>query len=142
MLKISLVHPEILEALSSAGHGSKVLIADGDYPVATTAGKNAKVVHLNLSPGVVNSTDVLKALLETVPVEDAAVMDVPEYRNEPEIWNIYRQLLKENAVDCEIKKVERFDFYYLIKQDDIALIIQTGETRDYANLLLTLGSRF
>lgn len=35
MIKYKLTHPEILEALASAGHGSQVLIADGNYPFAT-----------------------------------------------------------------------------------------------------------
>ncbi|NLF56040.1 MAG: RbsD or FucU transport, partial [Candidatus Hydrogenedens sp.] len=30
MLKQRLTHPDILEALAAAGHGSKVLIADGN----------------------------------------------------------------------------------------------------------------
>lgn len=39
-----------------------------------------------------------------------------------------------------MKKLERFAFYDKVKQDDVALVIQTGETRDYACLILTIGS--
>ena len=35
MLKTRLLHPQILEALGEAGHGARVLIADGNYPLAT-----------------------------------------------------------------------------------------------------------
>lgn len=35
MLKTELLHPEVLEALGTSGHGSRVLIADGNYPFAT-----------------------------------------------------------------------------------------------------------
>jgi L-fucose mutarotase/ribose pyranase (RbsD/FucU family) len=35
MLKGTLIHPQILEALGRAGHGSQILIADGNYPIAT-----------------------------------------------------------------------------------------------------------
>ena len=142
MLKNSLVHPEILEALAGAGHTGKVLIADGDYPVSSTKGNNTKVVHLNLSPGMIDAATVAKALLENMPFEAAAVMDVPGQRDEPEIWNEYRKLLKDNGVDCELEIIERFAFYNTVKSDDTVLIIQTGENRDYANLLLTIGSRF
>ena len=90
MLKIKLTHPEILNALGKAGHGSKVLIADGDYPVSTTRGKNAAVVHLNLSAGVVSCTQVLEALLPVLLIENAEVMDVPANRPEAPIWNDYR----------------------------------------------------
>ena len=50
MLKNRLLHPDILAALGRAGHGSKVLIADGNYPFSTTLGPNAMLVSLNLSP--------------------------------------------------------------------------------------------
>ena len=32
MLKLPVLHPEILSALASAGHLAKVLISDGNYP--------------------------------------------------------------------------------------------------------------
>lgn len=35
MLYTPLTHPTILKVLAMAGHGSKVLIADGNYPLAT-----------------------------------------------------------------------------------------------------------
>ena len=42
MLKGKLIHPEILDALGKAGHGSKILIADGNYPFATAAAPRAR----------------------------------------------------------------------------------------------------
>lgn len=36
MLKTKIIHPDILAALARAGHGSRVLIADGNYPFSTT----------------------------------------------------------------------------------------------------------
>jgi L-fucose mutarotase len=35
MLKTRLLQPQILAALGEAGHGARVLIADGNYPLAT-----------------------------------------------------------------------------------------------------------
>ncbi len=49
MLKSKLLHPEILEALGRAGHSSKILIADGNYPFATQLGPNARLISLNLT---------------------------------------------------------------------------------------------
>ena len=51
MLKSRLLHPEILEAFGRAGHSSKILIADGNYPSAAQLGPGARLVSLNLSPG-------------------------------------------------------------------------------------------
>ena len=74
MLKGQLIHPEILEVLGRAGHGSKVLIADGNYPFLTKLGSRARLVNVNLSPGLVDCVQVLRALVSAIPIEDAAVM--------------------------------------------------------------------
>ena len=37
MLKGNLIHPQILSALGTAGHGATILIPDGNYPVVTGA---------------------------------------------------------------------------------------------------------
>jgi L-fucose mutarotase len=77
MLKTKLLHPEILAALGGAGHGSKVLIADGNFPFGTGANPAAKRVYLNLAPGLVTVTDVLEVLIEAIPIEAAEVMQPP-----------------------------------------------------------------
>ena len=68
MLNSRLLHPEILEALGLAGHSSKILIADGNYPFSTQLGPNAKLVSLNLSPGLINATQVYANLLLQIGV--------------------------------------------------------------------------
>ena len=140
MIKTAIIHPEILEALAAAGHGSKVLIADGDYPVSTTSGVNARIVHLNLMPGMLKTTEVLAALLKVLCIESAQVMDVPEGDPKPKIWNVYKEMFREEGLEFELGTLERFAFYDEVARDNTALVIQTGETRDYANLLLTVGS--
>jgi L-fucose mutarotase len=141
MLKISLTHPEILAILGKAGHGAKVLIADGDYPVLTTGGKNTSIVHLNLSAGVVNCIQVLEAMLPILLVEAAAVMDVPSGQpDEPPVWREFGNILQKNGYNLPLRKIERFKFYDEVAEDSTALIIQTGDLSEYANLLLTIGS--
>jgi len=135
MLKGRLIHPQILEALGSAGHGSRVLIADGNYPFATKSNPLAKKVFLNLSPGLVNVTDVLKALVDAIPIEAAHVM-VPDEGPEPPIFAEFREILPD---DIELHPLERFQFYDAASGNDLCLVIATGEQRIYANLLLTIG---
>ena len=79
MLKTTLLHPEILSALGSAGHGSKILIADGNYPFATRAHPNAHREYLNLAFGLVSVTDVLRVLVNAIPIE-ACQCDVDRLR--------------------------------------------------------------
>jgi L-fucose mutarotase len=134
MLKQRLTHPDILEALASAGHGSKVLITDGNYPASTVLGDNAQLVYLNLAPGKPTVTEVLDILLTAVPIEDAAVM-TPEEGPEPSIFQEFRSLMP----DVVLTKYERFEFYEEASAPDTCLQIVTGEKRIYANLLLTIG---
>ena len=52
MLNTPLLHPDILRILAQAGHHSKVLIADGNYPASNKRGHRAELISLQLSPGV------------------------------------------------------------------------------------------
>jgi L-fucose mutarotase len=135
MLKYQLIHPEILGALGGAGHGSKVLIADGNYPFSTRAHPNARRVYLNLAPGLVTVTDVLRVLVQAIPIEAAEVMG-PDTGEEPSIYADFRQIL---PADLGLKRLGRFEFYDAAREPDTALVIATGEQRIYANILLTVG---
>ena len=68
MLRTRLIHPEILAALAAAGHGSQVLVSDGNFPHATATPPAARRVYLNLSPGRVTVTEVLEALAASRPL--------------------------------------------------------------------------
>ena len=134
MLKTRLIHPEILRALGQAGHGSQVLIADGNYPVLTRSHGGAHRVYLNLAPGLVTATDVLGALVDAVPFEAASVM-LPDAGPEPTIFAEFRGLLP----GIPLEPLGRYPFYDAARGPDLALVIATGEQRIYANLLLTIG---
>jgi L-fucose mutarotase len=135
MLKTQLLHPEILAALGGAGHGTKVLIADGNFPFGTGANPEAKRVYLNLAPGLLTVTDVLRVLVEAMPIEAAEVMQ-PATGDEPSIFAEFRSILSQ---DVELKHLGRFEFYDVARERDTALVIATGEQRIYANILLTVG---
>lgn len=134
MLFSTLIHPQILEALAVAGHGSRVIIADGNYPFSTGSSPTARIVFLNLAPGLVTVPDVLKTLVTAIPIESAAVMS-PGDVAEPPIFQEFRTLLPK----LELQKLDRFAFYDAARSQDTALIIATGEQRVYANILLTIG---
>ena len=135
MLTYSLLHPEILQALGSAGHGSGILIADGNYPFATRAHSAAKRVYLNLAPGLINATEVLKVVAPAIPIELATVMLTNENVEAP-IAAEFRAILPSGT---EFRGLERFAFYDAARDSDVALVIATGEQRIYANILLTIG---
>ena len=144
MLRSKLLHPDILAALGRAGHGSQILIADGNYPFATKLGVNATLVSLNLMPGLVSCTQALEAIVSAVPIEGAAVMQPMQtgpnaFKGEPPIWDEFRRILKDAAVDVDLELIERFKFYEAAGTDDVALTIATAEQAVYGNLLLTIG---
>jgi L-fucose mutarotase len=121
-----------------------VLISDGNYPHWPKHGPNAEVVFMNLAPGQLLVTDVLKALLSAIPVERAEVMDYARsgpnaLSADPPIWNEFRQLLHDGGTDLELEKVERFKFYDAAGTPEVCLTVATGDQRIYANLLLTIG---
>jgi L-fucose mutarotase len=134
MLKTRLLHPEILQALGEAGHGAQVLIADGNYPLLTRSSAAAHRVYLNLAPGQLTVTDVLRVLVDAIPIEAAQVM-VPDSSDEPGIFAEFRELLP----DVPLQPLGRLQFYDTARGPDLALAILTGEQRIYANLLLTIG---
>jgi len=134
MLKGTLLHPEILQALASAGHGSQILIADGNYPHSTGSHPDAARVYLNLTPGKLSVTDVLETLVTAVPIESARAI-WPDDDQEPPIFAEYRQIMP----DVEIGTLGRYPFYEAARARDTALVIATGEQRTWACILLTIG---
>jgi L-fucose mutarotase len=134
MLKTGLLHPEILRALGEAGHGAQVLIADGNYPLLTRSSAAAHHVYLNLAPGLVTATDVLRVLIDAIPIEAAHVMG-PDSGEEPGIFAEFRGMLP----GTELQRLGRFQFYDMARSPDLALAISTGEQRIYSNILVTIG---
>ena len=134
MLKTTLLHPGILAALAAMGHGSRVLLADGNFPFATHTNPAAAHVYLNVRPGLVSVTDILEPLVTAIPIEAAHVMQ-PADGSEPGIFAEFRALIP----GMTLEPVERFAFYDLGRGSDVGLVIATGEARIYANLLLTIG---
>ena len=136
MLSSKLIHPEIIGALAGAGHGAKVLIADSNYPASTKIGPNAQLVYLNLRPGLPSATEVLEVLLSAIKAEGAMVMQ-PDDGSTPDVFGDFDKILPKNV---ELQKLGRFEFYDAVQDADTCLVIQTGEQRLYANIMLVIGA--
>ncbi|APQ15836.1 RbsD/FucU domain-containing protein [Maribacter hydrothermalis] len=134
MLKTPVIHPTIMEALARSGHFAQVVIADGNLPVGAMKGPNSTTVHLNFRPGLLDALTVLEGILEICPVQGAIVMEKPAEAN-AEIYDAYKRLLGNVTWD----EMERWAFYDKIRDQNTTLIIQTGEQRRFANLILTVG---
>lgn len=146
MLTTSLLHPQILSALAAAGHGSLILVADANYPASTLRGRNSTLVHLNLTPGTVDAVTVLSTLLAAVPIEAATVMapasDGPyALGTDPPIWAQFAEAVELAAPSVVLDPVDRMVFYELAAGDAVALVLVSGDTRLYGNILLRVGVR-
>lgn len=133
MLKGNLIHPQIMAALAQCGHGDKVLIADGNYPLASKTG-DAQLVYLGVTPGLPTVTDVLAAIQSAVNIEKAEVMD-PADGTTPAIFGEFQTMLD----GMELTKLGRCEFYDACCEPFVRLAISTGEKRVFANLMITIG---
>ena len=139
MLYGPMTHPQFLRALAAAGHGSKILLADANYPHTTGVNPRCELVSLNLAPGLLDVMQVLEVLKRTIPIEraeimtpaaDAPAVDIPIHRE-------FAQALP----GVEFGELSRFDFYDAARSEDVGIVVATGEQRLYGNLLVTVGVR-
>ena len=132
LLHSQLIHPEINGILGAAGHHSKVLICDGNYPASSKIGPEAELVSLNLSPGVVTCSQVLRALVTAIPLDAVNTMGIPAddpyaKHGPPPVWAEYEQILEEAKLDLKPEPIQKWDFYDAVMSDDHVLTIQTAD---------------
>lgn len=137
MLKTTLLHPGILAALAAAGHGSQVLVSDANFPHQTAPQATAVRVFLNLSPGRLNVTEVLEALVASIPIEHAALMD-PQDDQDPRP-PAHAEVVRLLPHATPVQHIRRHEFYAATASNALALVIATADMRPYANVLLTIG---
>lgn len=146
MLKTTLLHPDILRACARAGHHSKILIADGNYPAASKIGPKAELVSLQLMPGVPTVAQVFHAILSELPIDIVNTMGIDpsdEYasQGDPPVWSEYRKILSEHQSTRKLTPIQKWDFYEAVASGDHVLTIQTADQALWANLLLSVGVR-
>jgi L-fucose mutarotase len=146
MLKHHLIHPKINEVIGRAGHHGTILVADGNYPASSKRGPNAEVVCLNLMPGIVSCTHVLRAVLSAVPIEAVQTMMYETsgpyaLTGDPPVWDEYRREIREAGLSLALQPIEKWSFYEAVATPDHVLTIQTADQQRYANILLTIGVR-
>ncbi len=135
----SIISPELLKILMEMGHSDELTIADGNFP-GHTFGK--KVVRLD-GHGV---PEVLEAILTLMPLDTyvdhpVALMQVMAGDTvETPIWDVYKQIVSKydkRGNEC-FEEIDRFDFYKRTEEKS-TVVIMTGETSLYANVILKKG---
>lgn len=146
MLKQLLIHPRLNEIIGRAGHHATILIADGNYPASSKKGPNAEVVCLNLMPGVVTCSQVLRAVLSAAPIDAVKTMMYETtgpyaLTEDPPVWAEYRAEIHRAGLTLNLEPIEKWSFYEAVSTPDHVLTIQTGDQQRFANVLLSIGVR-
>ncbi|GAB5508429.1 MAG: L-fucose mutarotase [Rhizobiaceae bacterium] len=132
-----LLSPDLLHALRSMGHGDEIVIADAHFP-----GSSIGPACIRADGSTVS--DLLRAVLSAMPldsfVDDPALtmQVVGEPDTVPEAVREFQSIIDTNADrPVQAKALERFAFYERASQ--AFAIVQTGDTRIYANIILKMG---
>lgn len=134
MLRTPITHPEVLQSLARAGHGSLVLVADAHFASSTAVNQRAAVVHLALAPGSPLAPEVAALVSETIEIEAVTTMTAPD----DDLAAVGRETAAAIGT-APHASVPRAEFTALTRSDDLALCIVTGDTRRFANAILRVG---
>lgn len=131
---------DMLKVLCDMGHGDELVIADANFP-AESMGQ--RVIHC---PGM-DGTRFLEAILPLFPLDTytarpAVLMDLTDGDKakgmpRPVVWDAYAGLLGAAGESSDFELMERSAFYERARRAYV--VVQTGEERQYGNLLLVKG---
>lgn len=135
-----ILSPELLKVLCEMGHGDRLVIGDGNFP-AESVGKEAIVVRMDGH----GACEVLEAILQLFPLDTYVehpvnLMQVmPGDPVETPIWDSYKEIVEkvDQRGEKAIGQIERFAFYEEARSAYV--IIATGESALYANIMLQKG---
>lgn len=134
-----LVSPDLLAALSRMGHGDELVLGDAHFP-AETYGRDAVVLRAD----GVSAAALLDAILPLFELDSyggapmVTMEAVPGDALDPDVEASYLAAAARAGYGwAKIERLERFAFYERAKK--AFLVVQTGETRKYGNLILRKG---
>jgi L-fucose mutarotase len=132
-----LLGPDLLHALASMGHGDEIAVVDANFPGAACA---RRLVRLD----GVSAPRVLEAILSLLPLDtfvDAPLSTmavVGDNAAVPEAVRDFESVArKAHGGTVRLTALERNAFYARAKEAFV--IVQTGETRLYGNVLARKG---
>lgn len=132
-----LLSPDLLHALASMGHGDEIVVADAHFPGATMA---KRLIRMD----GVDATSVIRAIASVMPLDSfveapaAGMQVVGDPKAMPEaVLDFGRTLDQAEGRKVRIEMIERHAFYERAR--NAFAVVQTGELRTYANLILKKG---
>ena len=126
-----LLGPELLRVLRAMGHGDEIVIADANFPAAST---HQTVIRAD----GVDAVRMAEAIVSVMPLDDfvpaaAFRMAVVDKDEVPPITARFKTAIGGGNIEA----IERFAFYERARK--AFAVVATGETRLYGNLILKKG---
>lgn len=129
MRRTGLWHPGLLAHLAGIGHGQTVIVADPGLPVP----RNVPIVDLVWAADEPRFLPVLRAVLDELVVESAVVAD--ELTDPGVVAG-----LSEHLGGVALSRIPHRDLKQ--RAAEASVVVRTGETTSYANIVLTAGVPF
>ena len=139
-----ILSPALLKALREMGHGDTLVLADRNFPsesVGKMGGDSLVIRYDGFGiPALLDAILTLLPLDTYVPKPVSFMQVVPGDPVETPIWDEYRAIIMKRGETPgdPVEEVERFAFYE--KAAAAYLIIATGETALYGNVILQKGT--
>ena len=131
-----LISPELLKILSEMGHADEIVLADAHFPAHSVGQRVVRADGIGAVP-------LLEGILKLIPLDqydrsNFVLMEVvPGDDVKPVIWQAYEQVLKASEPEAAPDWLERFAYYERAKK--AYCVVATGETAQYANIILKKG---
>jgi len=131
-----LISPELLKILSEMGHGDEIVLADAHFPSHSVGQRVIRADGIGTVP-------LLKGILDLIPLDQydrsnfVLMKVVPGDDVKPVIWEEYAKTLANAEPEAETTLLERFAYYERAKK--AYCVVATGETAQYANIILKKG---
>jgi L-fucose mutarotase len=120
----------LLAHLDAMGHSDAVVLADAHFPAD-------RLAHRLLVFPVLSTPDVLAAVRSVVPLDDAPALDLMTSADGSRLPVQDELIAAAGATEQDVQFLDRHDFYDVAA--DAYLIVRTGETRTYGNVMLRKG---
>ncbi len=121
---------EVLRQLDDMGHSDTLVVADANFPAHRLCSTVADLPAAS-APAVVSAIRAVFPLDEGTSVQ---LMSTPDTHRLP----VQEEILEAvDCSDCSVDSLGRTDFYEAARE--AVVIIRTGETRPFGNVLLTKG---
>jgi L-fucose mutarotase len=128
------IHPilsgELLAHLDAMGHSDAVVLADAHFPAD-------RLAHRLLTFPGLSTPDVLAAVRTVIPLDDQPSLDLMSSADGTRLPVQEELISAAEAAEADVRFLDRHEFYDVAAEAYV--IVRTGETRTYGNVILRKG---